>query len=185
MKLLYAWMNCPELLEIVTKHCLPLMPEQVSHSVNVIVLLSIDVLGYNQACMLSFRCSIPAWQLNICTICIARLQAEACHCSFSTAVTTCPVVPALFASLSTITILFYTRVAFAMLLWAPSLYYIFTQFAFAMAFNCYSWLLLVALWSDTCINERMLGFSNCLWLQLNCLIGNYIVSKYLSLVPYH
>ena len=120
MKLLYAWMNCPELLEIVTKHCLPLMPEQFSHGVNVIVLLSIDVLGYNQACMLSFRCSIPAWQLNICTICVSCLQAGACHCSFSTAVTTCPVVPALFASLSTITILFYT------------------QFAFAMAFSCFS-----------------------------------------------
>ena len=64
------------------------------------ILLSIDVLGYNQSSILSFRCSIPAWQLNICTICIARLQAEACHCSFSSAVTACPV-----------------------LLWAPSLYY--------------------------------------------------------------
>ena len=162
MKLLYAWMNCPELLEIATKHCLPLMSEQFSHSVNVIVLLSIDVLGYNQACMLSVQCNI---HLNIFTTCIASLQAEACHCSFSTAVTTCPVVPALFASLTTITILFYTWVAFA------------------MAFRCYSWLLLVALWSDTCIKERMLGFSTCL--KLNCLIGNYIASRHLSLVPYH
>ena len=146
MKLLYARMNCPELLEVVTKDYLPLMREQFSHSVNVIVLLSIDVLGYNQACMLSFRCSTPVWQLNICTIYIAHLQAEACHCSFSTAVTTCPVVPALLASLSTITILFYTRVAFA------------------MAFSCYSWLLLVALWSDTCIKEKCWGFQPvCYW----------------------
>ena len=36
-----------------------------------------------------------------------------------------------------------------------------------MAFSCYSWLLLVALRSDTCIKERMLGFFNLSVIELS------------------